>query len=437
MNDYQELERQPPEITAQFQLKKVMETLATVQRASPFYQRLFLAHSLNIHDIKTWREFQLIPPTTKDDIQEFNWDFLCVDRSAVTEYTSTSGTLGKPVTIALTASDVKRLAYNEYRSFECAGGGSSDLYQLMLTMDRQFMAGLAYYEGIRRLGAGVVRAGPGFPSMQFEIMQRLRPTIIVVIPSFLLKLIDYAQANAIELNKLSVKNAICIGESIRLEDLRLNAIGRRIADSWNIGLLGTYAATEMQTAFTECSHGKGGHLLSELIHVEILDSGNQPVPPGQPGEIVITTLGVEGMPLVRYKTGDIASMFEEPCACGRTTPRIGPIVGRLQNMIKLKGTTVYPPAVVETIHEQPGINDYVIEIYADEFKTDRIKVWLAVDDSMQPTIQEKLIERFQSTIKVTPDMVFVPQREIEIMQGAGGANRKIKKIVDRRGQFAH
>jgi phenylacetate-CoA ligase len=193
----------------------------------------------------------------------------------------------------------------------------------------------------------------------------------------------------------------------------------------------------MQTAFTECSHGKGGHLLSELIHVEILDSGNQPVPPGQPGEIVITTLGVEGMPLVRYKTGDIASMFEEPCACGRTTPRIGPIVGRLQNMIKLKGTTVYPPAVVETIHEQPGINDYVIEIYADEFKTDRIKVWLAVDDSMQPTIQEKLIERFQSTIKVTPDMVFVPQREIEIMQGAGGANRKIKKIVDRRGQFAH
>ena len=437
MNGYRELEKQPAEITAQFQFKQVMETLTTVQRVSPFYQRLFSTHSLNIHDIKTWEQFQQIPPTTKDDIHEHNWDFLCVDRTQVVEYTSTSGTLGKPVTIALTANDVRRLAYNEYRSFECAGGASSDLYQLMLTMDRQFMAGLAYYEGIRRLGAGVVRAGPGFPSMQFEIMQRVRPTTLVAVPSFLLKLIDYAQANAVELNKLSVKNAICIGEPIRLQDFRLNAIGRKIAESWDIRLVGTYAATEMQTAFTECDHSNGGHLLPELIHVEILDSKNQPVPPGQPGEIVITTIGVEGMPLVRYKTGDLAAMFEEPCACGRTSPRIGPIIGRLQNMIKLKGTTVYPPAVVETIHELEGISDYVIEIYADKFKTDRIKVWIAANDSIQPAIHEKLIGRFQSTIKVTPEIVFAPQREIELMQGAGASNRKVKKVLDRRGQFLH
>jgi phenylacetate-CoA ligase len=432
MNELRDLEKQPADAIREFQFQQVLETLATVKRASPFYKRLFSLHSINTDSFRNWKHFESIPPTTKDDIQQFNWDFLCVPRKELVEYTSTSGTLGKPVTIALTAKDVRRLAYNECRSFECADGNASDLYQLLLTMDRQFMAGLAYYEGIRRLGAGMVRAGAGFPSMQFEIMQRLRPTALVAVPSFLLKLVDYAQANAIDLQKLSVKKAICIGEPIRLEDLTLNAIGRKIAASWDIKLFGTYAATEMQTAFTECYRGKGGHLIPDLLYVEILDHNNQPVTPGESGEVVITTFGVEGMPLVRYKTGDKASLLEAACACGRTTSRIGPIVGRLQNMVKLKGTTLYPPAIVEPIHGIQEINNYTIEIYWDEFKNDQIRIWLSAATDAQQRIRERLTAGFQSTIKVTPEIVFIPQAEIEIMQGVGGASRKIKKILDRR-----
>jgi phenylacetate-CoA ligase len=432
MNELRDLEKQPADVIRKFQFQQVLETLGTVKRGSPFYRRLFSSHSIDPDAIKDWKQFEAIPPTTKDDIQQFNWDFLCVPRSELVEYTSTSGTLGKPVTIPLTANDVHRLACNEYRSFQCADGNSSDLYQLMLTMDRQFMAGLAYYEGIRQLGAGLIRAGTGFPAMQFEIMQRLRPTALVAVPSFLLKLIDFAQANAIDLQKLSVKKAICIGEPIRLEDFTLNAIGRKLAASWDIKLFGTYAATEMQTAFTECYHGKGGHLIPELLYVEILDHNNQPVIPGDSGEVVITTFGVQGMPLVRYKTGDKASLIEGTCACGRTTSRIGPIVGRLQNMVKLKGTTLYPPALVEPIHDIREINDYAIEIYRDEFKNDQIRIWLSAANDAQPSIRERLTAGFQSTIKVTPDIVFIQQAEIETMQGAGGANRKIKKILDRR-----
>ena len=116
------------------------------------------------------------------------------------EYTSTSGTLGSPVTIALTEKDLQRLAYNEFKSFTCAGGGPEDVYQLMLTLDRQFMAGMAYYSGIRKLGAGIIRVGPGVPSLQWETIFRLKPTVLVAVPSFILKLIQYAADHKIDLS---------------------------------------------------------------------------------------------------------------------------------------------------------------------------------------------------------------------------------------------
>ena len=200
---------------------------------------------------------------------------------------------------------LQRLAYNEYTSFTCAGGAADDIYQLMLTLDRQFMAGMAYYSGIRKLGAGIIRVGPGVPSLQWETISRLKPTAIVAVPSFILKLIQYAKEHAIDINKSSVKKAICIGENIRNTDFSLNVLGKKITEAWDIKLYSTYASTEMQTAFTECNEGKGGHHNPELLIVELLDENNQPVDAGKPGEVTITTLGVEGMPLLRYKTGDI------------------------------------------------------------------------------------------------------------------------------------
>src|SRR5258706_9999259 len=116
----------------------------------------------------------------------------------------------------------------------------------MVTLDRQFMAGIAYYEGIHKLGAGLVRSGPGLPSLQWETIQRLGPTTLVAVPSFLIKLIDYAQQNKIDLNRSSVKKAVCIGESFRSSDFQFNALGKKITAEWNIHLYGAYASTEMQ-----------------------------------------------------------------------------------------------------------------------------------------------------------------------------------------------
>src|SRR5690349_17224900 len=199
-----EIEFQSAHDIRTFQEEKLKDLMAYLSQHSRFYQAHFSKHQIDAAAIQQLDQLQLIPPTTKDDLQQFNWDFLCVPRSEIVEYTSTSGTLGKPVTIALTDNDLLRLAYNESLSFSCAGGTSSDLYQLMLTLDRQFMAGIAYYEGIRKLGAGLVRVGPGLPAMQWETIERLRPTVLVAVPSFVVKLIEFAQQKGINPNDSSV-----------------------------------------------------------------------------------------------------------------------------------------------------------------------------------------------------------------------------------------
>ena len=124
----------------------------------------------------------------------------------------------------------------------------------------------------------------------------------------------------------------------------------------------------MQTAFTECFAGKGGHYQENLIIVELLDDDNKQVPPQTPGELTITTLGVEGMPLLRYKTGDICMYFDAPCSCGRTSWRLSPIIGRKKQMIKFKGTTLYPPALFDILNERDEILDYLVEVYSNKYR---------------------------------------------------------------------
>src|SRR5581483_3770195 len=186
---------QQPAVVKAVQEQKLGELLQYVSQHSPFYKELFARRSINVTQIRTLEDLSKLPTTEKDDLQRRNSDFLCVPAEKIVEYTSTSGTLGGPVTVALTENDLNRLAYNEYNSFLCADGSKDDIYQLMLTLDRQFMAGIAYYSGIRKIGAGIIRLGPGVPSLQWETIKRLRPTAIVAVPSFILKLINFAKEN--------------------------------------------------------------------------------------------------------------------------------------------------------------------------------------------------------------------------------------------------
>src|SRR6266404_655873 len=187
------------------QEKKLQEAISYLNEYSPFYKELFTQARFNVKGIKTIEDLSVIPITIKENLQQHNDAFLCVPRNKIIEYSSTSGTLGGPVTIALTENDLERLTYNEYSSFISAGGSANDIYQLMLTMDRQFMAGMAYYSGIRKMGAGIIRVGPGVPSLQWETIFRLKPTVLVAVPSFILKLIQWAEEHKIDAAASSVK----------------------------------------------------------------------------------------------------------------------------------------------------------------------------------------------------------------------------------------
>jgi phenylacetate-CoA ligase len=293
------------------------------------------------------------------------------------------------------------------------------------------MAGIAYYEGIRKLGATVVRVGPGLPQLQLESIQSLNPTVLVAVPSFLVKLIEFAGKENIDLNQTSVRSAVCIGESIRSPELGLSILAKKILDGWNIKLYNTYASTEMQTAFTECSAGTGGHLHPELIIVELLDDNNMPVEKGSPGEVTITTLGVEAMPLLRYKTGDISVAYDESCSCGRNTLRLGPVIGRKQEMIKLKGTTIYPPGIFNIMSEVDFVKDYAVEVITNELGTDELRIHIDADSSNKNEFEQKLKLIFKSRLRVVPEIILTSQNKLFEIHFRGNS-RKVKRFLDNR-----
>lgn len=415
---------------ASYQEQKMLALLQYLQANSPFYKKWFYDHKIDIQSIRSLHDVEEIPTVTKEDIQQYNLDFLCVPKSSIVEYASTSGTLGSPVTIALTAQDLNRLAYNESLSYGLMKLNSDDIVQLMLTLDRQFMAGIAYYLGAQKYQVASVRSGPGLPSMQLETIKRLNTTVLVAVPSFLLKMIEYFKSIHLDPNTLPVKKVLCIGENIRNSNGELNALGTAITESWHIELYSTYASTEMQTAFTECEAGCGGHHHPELTYVEILDENGKRLPAGEYGEVTITTLGVEGMPLLRYRTGDICCYYDEPCSCGRQSIRLSAVKGRKKQMIKYKGTTLYPPAIFDILNQSPAIKEYVVEVKSNSIDTDELVLHihtnLSVDDC-----ERQLKPFLQSRLRVVPAILYHSSSEMSDMLFPQGS-RKAVKFIDHR-----
>ena len=244
--------KSPQEIKA-YQEARLAEELVYLDLHSKFYHQMFQKEKIDIAKIKTIEDLRHLPVTTKTDLQLHNEEFICVNREEIIDYVTTSGTLGDPVTVALTESDLDRLAYNEYLSFTTTGCTNRDIMQLMVTLDRRFMAGLAYYMGARELGAGVVRVGNGIPELQWDTIHRIQPTFCMAIPFFLTKLVEYAETHNIDYKNCSIKKAICIGESLRNPDFTLNTMGRRIHEKWpELLLLSTFGERRLHFGRSVC-----------------------------------------------------------------------------------------------------------------------------------------------------------------------------------------
>jgi phenylacetate-CoA ligase len=358
----------------------------------------------------TLSDFEKLPFTSKDEFSLNNEKFLAVSSKKIAEYSTTSGTSGSPVTIYLTKHDLRRLAKNEYDSLKLMGFSTKDVFQLMTTIDKQFMAGLAYYLGVQKLSAGIIRTGPGAIESQINAILKYKPTVLIAVPSFITNIIEFANQHQIDLNSTSVKSIICIGESIRNQDFSLNVLGHKISTSWDVSLFSTYASTEIGVAFSECNQHHGNHVNEELAYVEVInEETKKPVKEGEIGEIVVTPLNITGTPLIRYKTGDLAKAYYKKCECGLTSLRIGPIIGRKNQMIKYRGTTIYPNAIFEILENFSSIQLYKVEITKDEFENDQIHILINTTDEY---ILDDLNRKFKSLLKVSPKISLLEKEKL-------------------------
>lgn len=427
----QDIEFKSAKEIEKFQTGRLKEALTYLKENSTFYQRMFEENGIDIREIRTIYDLTKLPFTEKKDLQLHNNDFLCVSPDKIVDYITTSGTLGDPVTFGCTDKDLERLAYNEMKSFSCAGLKPGNIVQLMTTLDKRFMAGLAYFLGIRKLGASIIRVGNGMPELQWDTINRLKPDTLMCVPSFILRLIEYAEQHGIDYRNSSVKRIIGIGEGLREQDFSLNLLGSRIKEKWDVDLFATYSSTEMGATFSECPYGCGGHVHPELIIVEIIGDDNMPVKDGEIGEVVVTTLGVEGMPLLRFRTGDMSRKVVEQCSCGRNSYRLTPLVGRKNNMIKLKGTTIYPPAINDVLDNTPYVINYVVVVQNSFAGTDEVVVKVGVSGVQSFDVIKDLKDRFRSRIRVAPIVEVLSPEDVNKINNPAN-NRKPIKFIDNR-----
>jgi phenylacetate-CoA ligase len=394
-------------------------TFRYAKEHSPFYRELF-------RGIDGVPALESLPVVSKATLSGHNLDFLCVPRERVVEVVTTSGTTGQPLVWMLTDSDVERLAENERLSFECAGVTANDTVLIATAMDRCFIAGLAYWLGLRKTGCAVARVGPSSPGLVLEMIARLEATVVVAVPSFLRVIAVKAEESGFDLANSPVRKLICIGEPIRDRTLALNASGRAIEAAWGARVYSTYGVTELANSLCECDAGSGGHLHENQLHVEVLDDHGQPVAEGEAGEIVATTFGVEAMPVIRYATGDCAALFRAPCACGRTTPRLGPILGRKNQKLKFRGASLFPSMLQAVLEETAGVEAFVIVARRENELSDHIEVLVHGDASLPG-----LREAFQARARIAPAIRHAPRAEIEALQMPPDA-RKRRLFVDLR-----
>ena len=398
---------------------------------SPFYRDFFKKNKVDFRKIKTVSDLKNIPFTEKSDIAANNASFQAVSDTEVVDVCLSSATMSdEPIMIFQTREDIERLSYNEELAFAMAGITENDTLLVCAALDRCFMAGLAYFLGGVKLGTRTVRGGAGSAAQLWYLIEKTKATAIVGVASFMMKIAMYAEENGKKPALQGVKKLISIGEPVRDKSLALLPVSAELEKTWNAELYSTYASSELATSFCECPARRGGHLRPELIVLEIVDKSGNPVPDGETGEVVVTPLGITGMPLVRFKTGDISFIIDEKCSCGRNTVRIGPILGRKGQMLKFRGTTVFPNTILSAIEDKKYIYGAYVEAATGRDGNDDIKLFAALNGE-NPGI-EVLKDEIRARTRVSPEIVIVSKEELDSVVYGSEKKRKRVTFIDRR-----
>jgi phenylacetate-CoA ligase len=396
-----------------------------VKEVSPFYKESFW--DIAAEDIKHLDDFHRLGFTGRTSLAEHSAKFIAVAPEEIVETVATGGVSGKPIFCPLTANDLDRLAFSEALSFHSMGITPSDRVLLFVGLDRWTLGGMGYYRGLTLLGANTGRAGVATHDLCRQYIESFKPTTLVGSPLFLRRMAMDFEKTGFNAATCGVNKLVCVGESLRNQDMKMNSVGKKLEEQWGSKAYVSYTLTELEDSFCECTEQKGSHVHPELIYPEIIDESGKPVPDGTPGELVVTSFGIEGMPLVRYRTGDMTFKLQGSCACGRNAMRIGPIMGRSNEMIRQRGISVFPLTVTNALDEIDEINDYVIIIESDDAHTDRVSIHVAA----QPSTVEKIANHVRDVAKVNFPILI---SNISTIQSMRGSWRRNVRIVDWRQQ---
>lgn len=406
---------------ASMQETLMRKQLAYCRNKSPYYSRI-----LKDVDVENFAlsDLSKLPLTEKSSIASDPDRFVCVERKDIGEIVFTSGTTGDPCKIIYSNNDMQRLRYNEERCFSAAGVNAEDIVLLTCTGDRCFIAGMAYYLGARSVGAAAVRNGLNSVDSHLDILRTLHPTVIVGVPSFLRHLGEAAHAQKLT---DSVRKLICIGEPVRDKEFALAGLGSELGRLWNAQVHSTYASSEIVSSFCECEALCGGHLLPDLVIAEIIDEKGNVLNYGEIGELVLTQLNAEGMPFIRFRTGDITFLTSDRCSCGRFSPRLGPILGRKSQLLKCKGTSIYPQGIYNIMNAERQIADFYLEVSGEDL-SDHIEVFAALKNSDHDLTDLK--KRLFTHCRMSVPLHIVPAEQIQ--KKVFGVSRKPVRFHDLR-----
>jgi phenylacetate-CoA ligase len=413
-----------------FQLSRFNETVK-IARKSPYYHTLFLEIGLDSDGIESLESIKNIPFTTKDDLRE-NWPYglLAVPKDEVIRMHASSGTTGRATVVFHTARDIQAWANVLARCVYMAGMRKGDVFQNMMSYGL-FTGGLGFHYAAEKVGALVIPAGAGNSKRQIQLMRDFETTVIHIIPSYALHLSRvFEELNIDPRNDTKLRIAF-IGAEPHSEKMR-----RKIEEIYGIKAFNSYGLSEMNgpgVSF-ECPHQNGMHIWEDHYFVEIIDPNTlKPVPEGEEGELVLTTLMREGMPIIRYRTKDLTRIIPGQCACGRTHRRIDRIKGRTDDMMIVKGVNIFPIQIEKKLMEIPGVGTNFVIILEREGYDDMMIVKVEVqnelfagDATQREGLRKRIVDELRVDILITPKVELVGPGSLPSTEG------KALRVVDNR-----
>jgi phenylacetate-CoA ligase len=425
-----DLETMPRGELEALQLLRLRETLRRAA-ASPFYGKRLSETALNPDRLLSLQDVPSIPLTTKDDLRD-QWPYglTAAPKEDFVRLHSSSGTTGRAIVIFHTASDIREWTNLVARCMYMSGVRKGDVFQNMMTYGL-FTGGLGFHYGAEKIGALVIPAGAGNSRRQIQLMRDFDTTVIHIIPSYALHLYLVFEEMKVDPRRDTKLKIAFIGAEPHSEKTRL-----KIEELYGFKAYNSYGLSEMNgpgVAF-ECPHQTGLHIWEDQFLVEILDPDTlQPLPDGEEGELVLTTLMREGMPILRYRTKDLTRIIPGPCACGRTHRRIDRIKGRTDDMMIIKGVNIFPIQIERKLMDIPGVGTNFLIILEREGFNDHMVVKVEVQQAFfdgdlfhLERLKRRIVEELRSDILITPRVDLVEPNTLPRSEG------KAQRVIDNR-----